>query len=70
MFYLRGNPFSLLSVEERLLSWSAWKSIRTRSTKSIFTFAGQRRERNSAGTGYELGDVLKEADLYLEAAKP
>jgi len=24
----------------------------------------------AAGTGYELGDVLKEADLYLEAAKP
>jgi len=24
----------------------------------------------TAGTGYELGDVLKEADLYLEAAKP
>ncbi len=24
----------------------------------------------AAGTGYELEDVLKEADLYLEAAKP
>ena len=24
----------------------------------------------AAGTGYELGDVLKEADLYIEAAKP
>jgi len=24
----------------------------------------------AVGTGYELGDVLKEADLYLEAAKP
>ncbi|NTW06433.1 MAG: type II toxin-antitoxin system Phd/YefM family antitoxin [Syntrophaceae bacterium] len=24
----------------------------------------------TAGTGYELDDVLKEADLYLEAAKP
>jgi prevent-host-death family protein len=23
-----------------------------------------------AGTGYELDDVLREADLYLEAAKP
>ncbi len=24
----------------------------------------------TAGTGYELDDVLKEADFYLEAAKP
>ena len=24
----------------------------------------------AAGTGYELGDVLKEADLYLGSAKP
>ena len=24
----------------------------------------------AAGTGYELDDVLKEADLYLDAAKP
>lgn len=24
----------------------------------------------AAGTGYELDDVLKEADLYLETAKP
>jgi prevent-host-death family protein len=51
-----------------MVSMEVYKS--TQHEIDILYLLARGEKEIAAGTGYELDDVLKEADLYLESSKP